>query len=151
MSRIKATEQVVLAHGTFDLLHPGHLAYLEFAKRQGDYLVVAIAGDEITRVRKGKTRPIQSSTDRAKIVAALSVVDKVIETRMPSKDLFTNIVATAKELQPAKIVTSYNGLVDAYGDALAKMDIKVVIAPVFEGGTTTKLIERIIERHENKA
>lgn len=73
-----AGERVVLANGHFDLLHVGHIRYLEGASALGDVLVVAVNGDEVTRKLKGPGRPILSSVDRAELVAALECVDLVV-------------------------------------------------------------------------
>ena len=66
---------VVLAGGTFDILHPGHLKYLEKGRMQGDILVVCVSGDTRTRKRKGANRPIIPAIQRAEIVASLKMVD----------------------------------------------------------------------------
>lgn len=73
-----AGERVVLANGHFDLLHVGHIRYLEGAKALGDVLVVGVNSDEATRKLKGPGRPILSSDDRAELVAALECVDLVV-------------------------------------------------------------------------
>jgi D-glycero-beta-D-manno-heptose 1-phosphate adenylyltransferase len=69
---------IAFANGAFDLLHVGHIRYLEGAKRQGDRLVVAINSDESVRALKGPSRPILSEADRGELVAALRAVDYVV-------------------------------------------------------------------------
>jgi rfaE bifunctional protein nucleotidyltransferase chain/domain len=66
-----------LANGLFDLLHVGHVRYLEAAKREGDILVVAINSDASARALKGPQRPIVPEAERAELVAALACVDYV--------------------------------------------------------------------------
>jgi rfaE bifunctional protein nucleotidyltransferase chain/domain len=73
----KAT-RVVLANGCFDPLHVGHTRYLSDAKRHGDCLVVAVNDDPGTRRLKGAARPVVPAADRARLVAALDVVDAVL-------------------------------------------------------------------------
>lgn len=68
---------VVLTNGCFDLLHPGHVAFLEEASRLGDVLVVAINSDASVRAVKGEGRPIIPEADRARMLAALACVDYV--------------------------------------------------------------------------
>jgi len=68
---------VVLTNGCFDLLHPGHVAFLEEASRLGDVLVVAINSDASVRSVKGEGRPIIPEADRARMLAALACVDYV--------------------------------------------------------------------------
>jgi rfaE bifunctional protein nucleotidyltransferase chain/domain len=73
-----AGTRVVLANGVFDLLHVGHVRYLEAARREGDLLVVAVNGDASVRALKGAGRPFQPAAERAEIVAALECVDRVV-------------------------------------------------------------------------
>lgn len=68
---------VVLASGVFDLMHPGHIRFLEAARAQGDLLIVAVNSDRIVRQAKGATRPILPEAERAELLAALAPVDAV--------------------------------------------------------------------------
>jgi rfaE bifunctional protein nucleotidyltransferase chain/domain len=68
---------VVTTNGCFDILHTGHARYLEWAKRQGDVLIVGVNSDASVRKLKGAGRPINPQTERAEIVAALRPVDAV--------------------------------------------------------------------------
>jgi cytidyltransferase-like protein len=70
--------KVALANGHFDLLHVGHLRFLEGARRQGDLLVVAINDDDSVRRLKGSGRPLMPATERAELLAALTPVDLVV-------------------------------------------------------------------------
>ena len=74
----RAKKRVVLANGHFDLLHVGHVRYLEGARAAGDVLVVGVNGDEVTKKLKGPGRPILSAAGRAELVAALECVDVVV-------------------------------------------------------------------------
>jgi rfaE bifunctional protein nucleotidyltransferase chain/domain len=69
---------IAFANGGFDLLHVGHVRYLESAKREADRLVVAINSDQSVRAQKGPARPILAESDRAELVAALRAVDYVV-------------------------------------------------------------------------
>ena len=71
-------KKIVFTNGCFDLLHIGHVTYLEEAKKQGDILIVGINTDESVKKLKGSTRPIQNENDRAQILAALKSVDHTI-------------------------------------------------------------------------
>ena len=73
-----AGRTVAFANGCFDLVHVGHVRYLESAAREGDILVVAINDDESVRALKGRGRPILPAHDRAELVAALRCVDYVV-------------------------------------------------------------------------
>lgn len=70
-------KKVVFTNGCFDLLHVGHVRYLQEARRQGDLLVVALNTDESVQKLKGPTRPVQHELDRAEIMAALECVSHV--------------------------------------------------------------------------
>lgn len=71
-------KRIVLAGGVFDILHVGHIKFLEAAKRQGDFLIVLLESDESVRISKGKKRPVNNQKDRAIILSALASVDFVV-------------------------------------------------------------------------
>src|SRR3954453_7924306 len=73
----QAGQRLVLTNGCFDLLHVGHVRYLQQARQLGDTLVVAVNGDESVRALKGAGRPLNSDGDRAEVLAALECVDLV--------------------------------------------------------------------------
>ena len=73
-----AGRRVVFANGAFDLLHAGHVRYLEAARGEGDWLVVGVNSDRSVRSSKGEGRPIVPEAERAEIVAALGCVDAVV-------------------------------------------------------------------------
>jgi len=74
----RGRRRIVLANGCFDLLHVGHIRYLEGARREGDLLVVGVNSDASERVLKGDGRPILPAQARAELVAALAAVDYVV-------------------------------------------------------------------------
>jgi len=71
-------KKVVLVGGCFDVLHPGHVIFLEKAKKEGDKLVVLLESDERVKKLKGVKRPVHSQTERARVLSALKSVDHVI-------------------------------------------------------------------------
>jgi D-glycero-beta-D-manno-heptose 1-phosphate adenylyltransferase len=71
-------EKIILANGNFDLLHVGHVRYLNGAKALGGKLIVAINADESVRALKGEGRPVMPAAERAEIIAALADVDAVV-------------------------------------------------------------------------
>jgi len=85
LARERARACIVLANGCFDLLHVGHLRYLEAARARGDTLVVALNTDESVRVSKGPGRPLVPLAERAELLLALRCVDFV--TCFPERDL----------------------------------------------------------------
>ena len=77
---------VVLTNGCFDLLHVGHIRYLEAAKREGDLVIVALNSDQSVRELKGSGRPVMGEQERAEILSALCCVDYVIVFDDPTVD-----------------------------------------------------------------
>ena len=74
----RASRKIVLANGVFDLLHAGHVRYLQAARAEGDVLIVGVNSDTGTRKLKGEGRPILTERARASLVAALATVDYVV-------------------------------------------------------------------------
>ncbi|MFZ5471136.1 MAG: adenylyltransferase/cytidyltransferase family protein [Myxococcota bacterium] len=117
---------IVLANGAFDLLHVGHVRYLEAAKAMGDLLVVAVNSDESTRAAKGEGRPIVPQSERAELVAALACSDFVSvfdepDVRALIRVLRPNIHAKGTDYSPETIpereeVFAYGGRVAIAGD-----------------------------------
>jgi len=142
--RLEADDKVVVfTNGHFDLLHEGHLSYLEKTRELGDMLIVGLNDDASTRTLKGDGRPIIPQKGRALMLAALSCVDYVI--------IFEGLTANVlvKALKPdiyvkggdwgegrmppeAEIVTDYGG--------------QVCILPYLPEHSTTKLIETIVKK-----
>jgi len=73
----KRGKKIVTTNGVFDILHPGHVLYLEQARQLGDVLIVGINSDASVRINKGKHRPITNQNSRATVLAALASVDYV--------------------------------------------------------------------------
>ena len=117
---------VVMANGCFDLLHVGHVRYLEAAKSHGDLLVVAINSDESVRRIKGPPRPMVPQEERLELVAALEAVDYVFSFDDPTLDrvllrLKPHIQAkgtdyTEESVPERETVLSYGGRVIICGD-----------------------------------
>lgn len=89
-----AGKRIVFANGCFDILHVGHVRYLEGAAAQGDVLVVGLNSDRAVRILKGESRPVLSEVARAELVAALESVDYVV--------IFDNVNAESllRDLRP---------------------------------------------------
>lgn len=92
--RGRGASSLALANGCFDLLHVGHVRYLQAAKGQADRLLVAINSDASVRVLKGEGRPLQDEGDRAEILASLACVDFVTVFDEPT------VVALIEALEP---------------------------------------------------
>ncbi len=96
-------KKIVIVGGCFDLLHPGHVIFLEKAKAKGDFLIVLLESDESVRRKKGKGRPILSQADRAKVLSALKAVDLVITIPVLEDLGYDELI---KQIQPDIIATS---------------------------------------------
>lgn len=80
----RAGKSIAFANGVFDLLHVGHVRYLEGARQEGDVLVVAVNDDATVRALKGPDRPVLPAPDRAELVAALRCTDAVVVFSEPT-------------------------------------------------------------------
>lgn len=79
VKKYKATgKKIVLAGGCFDILHIGHIAFLEKSKNSGDFLVLLLESDESIKLLKGKNRPLNSQKNRAAVLSAIKFVDLVV-------------------------------------------------------------------------
>ena len=118
----KQGKQVVFTNGCFDILHVGHMTYLEEAKEFGDYLFVGVNSDESVKRLKGPTRPINSEVDRAELLAGLKAVDyTVIFTEDTPVELIGELKPSIhvkggdykkEDLPETKVVESYGGRVE---------------------------------------
>ena len=102
----KTGKKIVIAGGCFDILHLGHIKFLEKAKESGDFLFVLLENDESVKKLKGKDRPINNQKDRAEILTAISFVDYVILlNEMKSNNDYDNLIF---KLKPNIIATTKN-------------------------------------------
>lgn len=123
-------KRVVLCHGCFDLLHVGHVRYLEAARQLGDVLVVTVTPDRF--VGKGADRPVFPETQRAELLAALRCVDQVAINRWPTAVEMLRLVQprvyakgseyAADAQDPASPVGQERAAVEAHGGQLALID-----------------------------
>jgi D-glycero-beta-D-manno-heptose 1-phosphate adenylyltransferase len=119
-------KKIVFANGCFDLLHVGHVRYLQSARRLGDVLILGINGDDSVAALKGKGRPLQPEADRIEILASLECVDYVLLFNEPTVDdilrtLRPDIHAkgtdyTEENVPERNTVQSYGGRVAIAGD-----------------------------------
>jgi len=133
---------VVLANGAFDLLHVGHVRYLEAARVLGDRLVVAVNSDASVRTSKGSRRPIVPQDERVEILAHLEMVDRIVLFDSPTvtpvlEALRPQVHAKGTDYTPdtvpeREVVTAYGGRTTICGDA--------------KDHATTDLIGVILER-----
>jgi rfaE bifunctional protein nucleotidyltransferase chain/domain len=131
---------IVFTNGVYDLLHPGHIRYLQEARRQGDALIVAVNSDRSVRAQgKGDDRPIHPDAERAEVIGALACVDAVV---VFDEDTPHEIV---QALQPDVLVKGADWAYDAIvgRDIVEARGGRVVRIPLAEGYSTTAILERI--------
>jgi rfaE bifunctional protein nucleotidyltransferase chain/domain len=130
---------VVFTNGVFDLLHPGHVRYLQQARSLGDALIVGVNSDRSVRAIKGPHRPVTPQGERAEILAALACVDAAI---VFDEDTPHALIAA---IQPDVLVKG----ADWPEDAIVGRDIvearggRVVRVPIAAGYSTTALLQKI--------
>ncbi|HEY3661631.1 MAG TPA: adenylyltransferase/cytidyltransferase family protein [Chthoniobacterales bacterium] len=133
--------RIVLTNGCFDLLHVGHVRYLQQAAELGDCLAVAVNGDESVQALKGPGRPLNGAEDRAEVLAALECVDFVT--------IFPAMRATAviEAVRPAIYVKGGDYTLESLDPeevaALKKVGAEIKTLPLVPGKSTTGLIERM--------
>ncbi len=136
-----AGRRLVVTNGCFDLLHPGHVRYLEAARSLGDALAVGVNGDESVRILKGEGRPLNNENDRAEVLAALCAVDYAA--------IFPEVHATdfLRRVRPAIYVKGGDYKPETLNAeeraALEEIGATVRIIPFEAGYSTSQLIERV--------
>jgi len=133
--------KLVVTNGCFDLLHLGHVTYLENARNFGDALLIGVNGDAGVRELKGPTRPVNAETDRAAVLAALESITAVCI--FPEKTA-TNFLAAA---QPDIYVKGGDYTLETLNQderrAVESAGGKIVLVPFVPGKSTTGLLEKI--------
>jgi len=139
----KQGKKAVFTNGVFDLLHLGHVTYLQEARNQGDLLVVGLNSDASVRRIKGPLKPLLPLEERAEMLLSLSCVDY---TTFFEEENPYNII---KILRPDVLVKGGDWAVDKIigGDLVQSWGGKVMNIPVVEGRSTTNLIQMVRERY----
>jgi D-beta-D-heptose 7-phosphate kinase/D-beta-D-heptose 1-phosphate adenosyltransferase len=142
--RVKG-KRIVLTNGCFDLLHIGHVRYLEKAKTFGNILIVALNSDKSVHLIKGALRPIIPEKERAEVIAALGCVDYVTlfdeaDPRNLIADLHPDVLVKGSDWPKNRIIGK--DIVEARGG-------RVITVPVVPRSSTTKIINSIIKRYGN--
>jgi rfaE bifunctional protein nucleotidyltransferase chain/domain len=139
-------KRIVFTNGCFDLLHIGHIRYLEKARTLGDILIVGVNSDSSVRILKGPKRPILPVKERAEILSGLGCVD---------------YITIFNEQDPLKLITSLHPHVLVKGGDWTKEQIvggdmversggRVVIIPFVKGTSTSNLIGTILKKYEKR-
>lgn len=135
----RQNKTVVFTNGCFDILHVGHVRYLQAARALGDCLIVGLNSDLSVRCLKGPERPINHEDDRAEVLSGLAAVDYItIFNEQTAENLVEEVKPdiyakggdySVEQLPEAKIVTRYGG--------------KIILIPEVPGRSTTNLIRKI--------
>ena len=140
VERLRAAGRtIVFTNGVFDLLHVGHLRYLQHARGLGDALIVGLNSDRSVRHIKGPDRPLTAEAERAEILEALACVDAVVvfDEETPLKLI--------RALRPGVLTkgADYKSKRDVVGwDAVQKWGGRVELVELIEGRSTTKLVSK---------
>lgn len=139
------TPTIVLVGGCFDILHIGHIIFLEEAKKQGNKLIVLLESDASIRRTKGPNRPINTQHDRAKLLASLEIVDTVVllDDAMENRD-YDRLVFMIK---PAIIATTTGDAFRFHKERQAEKIGAVVkdVTPPIQDKSTTQLFKVLNE------
>lgn len=135
----QARRRVVFTNGVFDLIHPGHVRYLQAARAEGDVLIVGVNSDRSVRAIKGSSRPVTPESERAEIVAALECVDAVV---VFDEDTPAEIIG---RIQPDVLVKGADWDADRIvgRDTVEARGGRVVRMPLDRGWSTSAILEKI--------
>jgi D-beta-D-heptose 7-phosphate kinase/D-beta-D-heptose 1-phosphate adenosyltransferase len=138
-------KKVVFTNGCFDILHTGHIKYLEKAREYGDLLVLGLNDDHSVRRLKGPKRPLIAQDERAHILAALHCIDYIVlfSELTPEnliKEIKPDILVKGGDYRPEEVVGKK--IVESYGG-------RVEIVPFVEGYSTTDIVKKIVEKYRD--
>jgi len=145
-SLVAEGKTLAFTNGCFDILHPGHVRYLQFARDQGDALVVGLNTDSSVHRGKGPARPINTEGDRAEVLLGLRSVDYVVlfdedEPRELIAQILPQVLIKGKDWAH---YVSGRDVVEANGG-------RVVLADMVEGRSTTSTIDRVLAAYGDKS
>jgi rfaE bifunctional protein nucleotidyltransferase chain/domain len=131
--------RIVFTNGVFDILHPGHVRYLQQARALGDVLIVGLNADASVRKNKGPGRPINTQAERAELLEALECVDAVV---LFAEDTPAEIIAA---IQPHTLVKGADWAENAIvgRETVEARGGQVVRVPIEQGYSTTEIIRKI--------
>ena len=135
----EAGRRIVFTNGVFDLLHPGHIRYLQAARAEGDVLIVAVNSDRSVRGNKGPERPVVPEDELPELLAALSCVDAVLIFDDPTP------AAVIQLLEPDILVKGADWAADQIvgRETVEGRGGRVVRVPVEAGWSTTSILAKV--------
>lgn len=141
-------KQIVFTNGVFDILHVGHVTYLEAAKQLGDFLVVGLNDDDsVRRLNKGPERPINAESARAKVLSALSAVDAVVIFSEGTpldliKELEPDVLVKGGDYDPEELDSSHPKYMVGSAE-VREWGGSVKTIPTVEGFSTTGIVKKL--------
>lgn len=135
----KMNKKIVFTNGCFDIIHSGHVAYLNKAAKLGDFLIIGLNSDESVRRLKGKSRPINNQLDRAIVLDALKPTDFVVifDEDTPFElisELIPDIIVKGGDYNPSDVVG---------GDIVTENGGEIVIIDFVEGKSSSNIINKM--------
>ena len=137
-------KQLAITAGFFDLIHPGHIRYLEKCKSKGDILIVAIDCDERARIQKGNNRPIQKQAERAEVINALKCVDYVYLHGEVDSDPIIKLAENFPGAICMQSLTSFQG--KEKEETLRQICKELILLPSSYQSSSSQLIENILSK-----
>lgn len=137
-------KKIVFTNGCFDILHAGHVMYLQKAAEYGDILIVGVNSDESVKRLKGPTRPINSIRDRLAVLSGLQCVSYLVEFREDTPE------SLIKAINPNVLVkgADYKGKFIAGADWVKKNGGEVILIPILENHSTTNIVNKVGEKND---
>ena len=143
LNKERSLKKIVVVGGCFDIVHLGHLIFLEKAKAKGDVLIVLLESDENIKKNKGPNRPINNQNDRAVFLTKLKMVDYVIKLpEMKSDEDYLKII---KEIKPKVIAVSENDSnLEKKREQAKQIGAKVlIVSKIVPHQSTSRIIDKI--------
>jgi rfaE bifunctional protein nucleotidyltransferase chain/domain len=136
-------KKIAFTNGCFDILHAGHVMYLQEARKTGDLLVLGLNSDASVRMIKGEKRPLIPQEERAQVVAALMAVDYVVFFNEATP------LRLIEHLKPDCLVKGGDWKEESVvgGEEVRSWGGRVVIVPLKEGASTTNIVKKILQIH----
>lgn len=138
----KSGKSIVLVGGCFDIVHVGHIKFLEEAKRHADILIVLLESDEKVKKIKGNSRPLFTAIERAKVLSSINFVDCVVVLPYTKKDTdYEKIIA---QIRPSVIAaTEHDPHIAKKRNHAARVNAKLVIIPHINTHSTSTLAQML--------
>lgn len=139
-----AGKRIAFTNGTFDIMHAGHVTYLDFARRQGDVLIVGLNSDDSISRIKGDKRPIIKEPNRSAMLAALACVDYVcVFDEDEPKELL-------RACLPDILIKGEDWAHNVVGrEIVEERGGEIVLAPMVDGMSTSNIIERVLDAYRD--